>query len=114
MPTKEYYLEQIEKEFSAAQDARKQGVEGRARVCARRGAGFAAAWICHSRSQQVRDTDSLNLLKILQSDESLPVAVREASQRLTAKISPDFTYAFATDPIDDARIIVDYVKKVLI
>lgn len=111
--TKEYYLEQIEKEFASAKEARKQGKEGRVRVCARRGAGFAIAWLCHSRGQSVRDTDSLNLLKNIQTDESLPVEVREASMRLTAKINQDFTYAFSTDPLDDARIIVDYVKRIV-
>lgn len=113
MPTKEYHLEQIEKEFAGAREAREQSIEGRARVCARRAAGFAIAWLCHSRGKQVRETDSLNLLKSIQTDASIPEEVREASKRLTAKISPNFTYAFPTDPLDDAGIIVDYVKKVL-
>ena len=113
MRTKEYYIEQIENEFADAGEARKQGIEGRARVCARRGAGFAVAWLCHSRGQQVRETDSLNLLKSLDTDESIPPEVREASRRLAAKVGPDFSYAFPTDPLDDARIIVDYVKQCL-
>lgn len=113
MPTKEHYLELIEKEFTDAQEARQQGNEGRARVCARRCAGFAVSWLCHSRGRDVRDTDSLNLLKNIAADESIPAEVREASERLTAKIRPDFTYAFSTNPVGDARIIVDYVKKVL-
>ena len=107
------YLEKIAKEFADAEQARRGGIQGRMRVCARRGAGFAVAWLCTSRGQQVRDTDSLNLLKMIQSDESFPTEIREASKRLTAKINPDFTYAFPTDPLDDAHIIVNYVKKVL-
>ena len=107
------YLEKIEKEFTDAQDARSDGLEGRVRVCVRRGAGFAVAWLCKSRGQQVRDTDSLNLLKMIQTDESLPAEVREASRRLTARINTDFTYAFPTDPVNDAQIIADYVKRAL-
>lgn len=113
MPTKEYYLEKIEKELHTAEETRKQGIEGRARVCARRGAGFAVAWLLTSRGQQVRDTDSLNLLKSLQNDSTIPDEVRAASMRLTARITPHFTYAFSTDPLEDARIIVDYVKRLL-
>ncbi len=113
MSATENYLEEIEKEFAAALEARRQGLEGRARVCARRGAGFAVAWLCHSRGQQVRDTDSLNLLKSIVVDESAPTAVREAAERLIAKIGPDFTYAFSSDPLDDARVIADFVKQLL-
>ncbi len=113
MSATESYLEHIEKEFTAGLEARRQGLEGRARVCARRGAGFAVAWLCHSRGQKVRDTDSLNLLKSMSADESAPTEVRDAAGRLTAKIGPDFTYAFPTDPLDDARVIVEFVKQLL-
>lgn len=111
MANNAYYIELIEKEFRDARDARQRGIEGRARVCARRAAGFAVAWLCQSRGLQVRESDSMNLLKGMQEDASLTQDVREASKRLTARIRPDFTYASPTDPLDDARIIVDYVKQ---
>ena len=104
------YLDLIEKEFSDAQIARRQGNEGRARVCARRGAGFAVAWLCKSKGQDVRENDSLKLLKSVQNDQLLALEVREASARLTARITADFKYPFPTDPLDDARIIVDHIK----
>ena len=113
MAISKHFLDAIDKELSDAQIARLQGNDGRTRVCARRAAGFAVAWLCTSRGQQVREADSLNLLKSIQTDESLPSDVRDASTRLTARVTPDFKYPFPTDPLDDARVIVDYVKGVL-
>ena len=109
-PSQGSYLELIEKEFADARAARQQGNEGRARVCARRGAGFAVAWLCKSKGQDVRENDSLKLLKSVQNDQLLALEVRKASARLTARITADFKYPFPTDPLDDARIIVDHIK----
>lgn len=113
MSLKERYIELVTEEFAGAQTARQQGNEGRARVCARRAAGFAIAWLLTSRGQRVRDTDALNLLKNLDADESIPLGVREAAKRLMTKLNSNFTYAFSTDPLDDAHIVVDYVKGYL-
>lgn len=110
---KVHYLEKIEKELEDARSARNAGNEGRARVCSRRSAGFAIAWMRNSNGERVNENDSLNLLRSIQSDEVVPAEVREASKRLTAKVTSEFRYPFPTDPIDDARIIVEYVKNLL-
>jgi HEPN domain-containing protein len=110
MEGKTNFLDLIEKEFASAREARKQGIESRARVCARRCAGYAVAWLLASRGEQVSEHDSLNLLRSIQPDESIPPKIREASQRLTARVTSDFKYPFPTDPLDDALMIIDYVK----
>ncbi len=46
-------------------------------------------------------------------DATVPVEAREAAERLQAKITEQFTPPFAADPIDDAVIILNYVKKYL-
>jgi len=110
---KGHYIEKIEKELENARSARNAGNEGRARVCARRAAGFAIAWMRNSNGKQVNENDSLNLLRSIETDEVVPAEVRDACKRLTAKVTADFRYPFPTDPIDDARIIIEYVKNLV-
>ena len=52
-------------------------------------------------------------LKKLQSDESFPKEIRDAAERLTTKITQQFTSPFSTNPIDDAVIIIEHVKKMM-
>jgi hypothetical protein len=111
--TNRHYRDLIQKELADARVAREQGNEGRARVCVRRAAGFAIAWLGRHRGQSMNDNNSLALLKSAETDQTLPEDVRAASQRLTARVTPDFKYPFQTDPIDDARIIIDHVVGIL-
>ena len=109
MPTKEYYLEQIEHELSTAREALKIGNEGKARVCARRAAGQAITWFLSKYPRPHWQADAMNQLLNMKSDETFPDNVRNAALRLTTKISERFTYPFSNDPIDDAKTIIDAI-----
>ena len=78
---------------------------GKIRATARRIAGIALQQIYSSST-----ADLLSLLQRASNDIAIPDVVRKASQRLSARLSPDFT-SESTDPIGDAKIIVDYVKE---
>ena len=101
----------IEKEFSTAEQARKIGNEGMVRVCARRAAGTAITFWLRSRQHRSWGVDAMGQLRSLQSDETLPPTVRDAAGRLTARITKQFTSAFPTDPLQDSRIIIDYLLR---
>jgi hypothetical protein len=111
MPAKEYYFEQIEKEFAIAREAIRTGNAGKARVCARRAAGQAITWFLSKFPRPGWQPDALSQLQRLNSDESFPPTVRDAAQRLTTKISDRFTYPFSTNPIEDARVIIEYITS---
>ena len=113
MPTKEYYLDQIEKELSTAREARQSGNDGKARVCARRAAGQAVAMYLAKNPMPAWGTDALSQLKHLKDSPEFSQPCRDAAARLTTKISDQFTYQFSTDPLEDANIIIRSIKELM-
>ena len=113
MPTKEFYFDQIEHEFATAREAVRIGNDGQARVCARRAVGQAITWFLLKFPHNGWGTDAMGQIKKLQEDNSFPQEVRSASERLTTKITQQFTSPFSTDPLDDAAIIIEHIKKIM-
>ena len=74
MPSKEYYLEQMEKEFATAREADRAGNDGKVRVCARRAAGQAITWYLARFPHPAWGTDALTQLKHLKDDRVFPPA----------------------------------------
>jgi hypothetical protein len=113
MPTREHYLEQIERELSGARDARASGNDGKARVCARRAAGCALTWFLSVSPRDGWGVDAMRQLQAAAAEASFPAAVREAAQRLSTKISERFDYPFTADPIGDAELIIGHVRHIV-
>ena len=109
MPSKEYFIEQIERELSISRNALKAGREAIARVSARRAAGRAIAWLLTVHPRPGWGADAISQLVHLRDDVSFPPLVREAARRLSTKISDRFVYPFTTNPIEDAQIVIDHV-----
>ena len=108
---KDRAIEQIEKEFATATQARKAGNDGKVRVCARRAAGVAITLWLKSHSRERWGADAMNQLENLKLDESMPQSVRDAAVHLTTKITQQITAPFSTDPVQDSRIIIDYLLE---
>jgi hypothetical protein len=108
---KDLVIQNIEKEFTQGEQAQKKGNEGMVRVCARRAAGLAVAYWLESHRRDGWGVDAMNQLRNLHLDESTPLSVREAALRLTTKITEQFTSAFPTDPLQDSKIIIDYLLR---
>ena len=89
---------QIEAELARAETARAEGNEGMARVCARRAAGLAVGGGPR--------LSAVDRLRALAADGTVPGEVRQAAERLTARLRPDHTLPFEADPLEDARLIV--------
>jgi HEPN domain-containing protein len=113
MPSKEFFLEQIEKEFASAREALKIGNDGKARVCARRAAGQALTWFLTRFPKNNWGTDVLSQLLHLKDDSSFPQEVRDAAKRLTTKVSDRFNYPFSSDPIHDANLIIQHIEQLM-
>ncbi len=92
----------IEAELAYARAARKQGKEGRARVCARRAAGWAiAAHYSHGRP-----LGALSQLRWLETNDDASEQLRSAAGRLTEQVTEDHELPHSEDPLQDAEFIV--------
>ncbi|MBI2429869.1 MAG: hypothetical protein HYV29_13950 [Ignavibacteriales bacterium] len=78
---------------------------GRTRTIARRIAGIALKELYRSTTD-----DFVQLLAQAKDDASLSDAVRSASDRLAARLDAQFNSP-SVDPINDAMIIVEFVKQ---
>ena len=111
MPDIQYFIDQIELELAAARAAAEAGNDGKVRVCARRAAGKALSWYLSRHHHPDWGTDAVRQLLHAAEDQDFPQEARVAAQRLTTKISDRFKYPFSTDPIEDARIIIETVIR---
>jgi len=99
----------IEQELAAAEAASKDGNEGKARVCARRAVALATgAWLTR-HSELTWRGDAMEHLRRIQQEASFPLPIRQAAERLTTTVSRREVDPFTTDPVADARVIVEYL-----
>ncbi|SRR6266496_6092959 len=99
----------IEQELAAAEAAWNDGNEGKARVCARRAVALATeAWLARLPRPLWRG-DAMEHLRQVQQEVSLPLPIREAAERLSTTVARRHSSPFTSDPIRDARVIVEYL-----
>ena len=82
------------------------GNEGRARVCARRAAGWAAGQLWAARQETPAPKSAYSLLVWLSGAHEAPGPIRQAAHRLTVRIGPDQRLPHRQDPLDDAQAVV--------
>jgi hypothetical protein len=97
----------VEREMALAYRARRDGNEGRARVCARRAAGWAASSYFERVTGMQAPRSALSILTWLRDDESIAGEIRSGAKRLTTHVSPSHIFPFDEDPLEDAQRIVD-------
>ncbi len=95
----------ISRELSHARKAWKEGNDGKARTCARRAVGRAAAELQERDASYALGRDFISQLRTIAESRRFPKDVRDAAGRLQARISTDFTSP-STDPIGDAETIL--------
>ena len=101
----------IEQELAAAQAAQQNGNHGKARVCARRAVALATeAWLARLPYPPWHG-DAMEHLRRIQQDASLPLPIRQASERLSTPVTRQHTAPFTTDPIADARLIIAHLSN---
>ena len=98
--------EQVESELDAARHWQAEGNHGRARVCARRAAGWAVGMIHPHPGGTSPDGNAYHRLLLFQEMETTPDELRTAAARLTTRVSENHTLPFDEDPIADAEAIV--------
>jgi hypothetical protein len=106
------WIEDVQREIARAREAENIGNLGRARTSARRAAGRALAEYSRQMRRQGHVQDLLQYVKDCATDQSIPQEVREAADRLQARLRPDFSSP-AEYPVKDALCIVRYVAAAL-
>ena len=103
--------EQVASELEAARHWEAEGNAGRARVCARRAAGWAVG-ICHSQASEAsQEGNAYHWLLRYQDLDTTPRELRAAAQRLTTRVAEDHSLPFDEDPISDAEAIVQALRN---
>ena len=99
----------IERELAAAEAARQDSNDGKARVCARRAVALATnAWLARIPIPRWRG-DAMAHLRQIQQDASFPLPIRQAAERLSTAVTRQHAAPFTTDPIADAKLIIAYL-----
>ena len=102
--------EQIEQELIKAANGLRTGNDGLARVCARRAVALASQqWAAQQKLANWRG-DSMHHLQQIQAEPTFPLPVRAAAQRLLTKVTEQTQLPMTTDPITDARLILDHLN----
>jgi hypothetical protein len=100
-------MDLIEQELAAAEEALKEGDEGKARVCARRAVALADdVWLAKQSDRPFRG-DALAHFCRIQQDLPLPLPIRQAVERLSTPDTRRDSYPFPTDFVGDSRIIIE-------
>ena len=102
-------LEQIEKELAMAEAALREANEGKARVCARRAVALAAEASLERFPRPGWRGDAIHHLRQIQQEESFPLPIRQAAERLSTKITQRDRAPFTSNPIADAKLIIAYL-----
>jgi hypothetical protein len=105
---KEIAVMQAEAELSLGERALKIGNDGKARVCARRACSFVIFYWLQNHPDFDFGKTAISLLENIRDFNSFPEDVKLAAKRLTTKVNVQFDTGYKENPIDDARIIINY------
>lgn len=104
-------LEQIEKEFQSAEQARAKGNEGQARVCARRAAGIAIRDYLTRKGTPPRSVSAYDLLNLIKNDPLLSPDLRLVADHLTLRVTEEFKLPVDADLVAEARTLCNELLK---
>ncbi len=95
--------EKIRAEFAQATAVRAQGNEGKARVCARRAAGWAITAAVPNAPKA-----AFSALGFAAQAATIPAEIQTAAKQLTLRITPDHQLPTDADPLQCAERVINY------
>ena len=94
---------QVNAEFEKAEQARANGNEGKARVCARRAAGIVIREYLTRQGIHPPSVSAYDLLNLLKEDPRLPSDLKLIADHLTLRVTEEFKLPVNADLIAEAR-----------
>jgi len=95
--------QQIDAELANAETSRAGGLEGRARVCARRAAGIAIQEYFQQRQLETSKKNSYELIEALTLMPDIPEDLRQMAALLCKRVNEDYDLPVQADLIVEAR-----------
>lgn len=105
------WLEQTQKEFEHAEQARARGNEGQARVCARRAAGMAIREYLTRQGIRPPSSSVVDLLNLLKDDPLLSPNLKLIVDHLTLRVTEEFKLPVNADLVAEAKTLCDELLK---
>ena len=102
MNTKQW-MDYTNAELIQAEEARQAGNEGRARVCARRAAGYIIEEYRRRKEIQFPGESAYIRIKFLADQPDITPQAQDILKHLAQRIKPDYTLPVEADLIDDVR-----------
>lgn len=102
-------LEKIHREFEQARLARAGGLEGRARVCARRAAGFALREYL-SDAPSLANANVYQLLQAFQQLSQIPDSARKNAERLVMRVDEAYHLPSEIDLLVESQQLVETIN----
>lgn len=102
--------DRVERELHQAERFRADGQAGRARVCARRAAGWALGPVYRRQTGDEPPASALTLLRWYGDSPVAPDQLRRAARRLTTRVTHEHDLPHPEDPIDDARLLIEGIE----
>jgi hypothetical protein len=103
----------IEEELSNGADARRDGNEGRARVCARRAAGAAVREYLALTGVSAPGTSAYDLLAFFQTLPDISEDMRQAAERLLTRVDESYSLPLEADLLADAAWLASALEAQL-
>jgi hypothetical protein len=103
-------LRRVDQELEQAARFRAEGRLGRARVCARRAAGWAIGPTFRRCTGDDPPANAMTLLRWYCDSAEAAEPLRRAAARLTAHVTQEHTLPHPEDPVDDARLLVEALR----
>lgn len=103
--------DEIAHEFERAAQARANGNEGQARVCARRAAGIAIRDYYARKATPLPSRSAHDLLNLIKDQPLLPPDLKLVADHLTLRVTEDFKLPLDADLIAEAKSLCDWLLK---
>jgi hypothetical protein len=98
-------------EIDRAMTARQNGMEGRARVCSRRAAGYAIRAYLEKRGVDTPDISAMALIRQLDNRSSVQPKIKVVTEHLLMRVDEEFKLPVEADLIAEAIWLVEYLEN---
>ncbi len=102
--------QRIEQELESGKNARQQGLEGRARVCARRAAGAAVGEYLRQRGLSAPGPGAVEVLTYLANLPALPDQVRQTVDHLVMRVTEQHSLPIEADLLVEAQWLAAWLE----
>ncbi len=99
-------LKQIDKELTLARQARAEGLEGKARVCARRAVGIALRDYFARHNPRATSLSVVDLIQTYQEQPGLAPEQRDICAHLLTRVDPEYRLPIPVDLLAEAQVLI--------